>query len=337
MAMLEHSDDYRALTHDDVADILCRNKNLLILFHVHPDGDAIGSAFALRAFVEHFGGRAWCVCADELPDRFGFVSDGIQESVKPESIPDGFEYDAVVSVDTASPSQLGALYDTYKDRIDVMIDHHGKGTYYADHCVDASASACGEVLYRILDTASKRLGEELPIAVCRLIYMAVSSDTGCFRYSNVSPDTHMLAASLISRGVDSADINHRLFGIKTLKQMQVEHAGFERMNFHCGGRVAVITFPYDLKTQYGAEDEALETLIDVARCVKGVEVAAVIKQPTSENRFRVSMRSSCDFDVSEVCALYGGGGHVRAAGCSIKAESLADAANMIIEKIKEII
>ena len=335
MVMLENSDDYRALTPDNAAVLLCENKNLLILFHVHPDGDAIGSAFALKAFVERFGGRAWCVCADELPDRFGFVSDGIQESVRVESVPEDFKYDIVVSVDTASPSQLGALYEIYKDRIDLMIDHHGKGTYYADHCVDASASACGEVLYEILDIASRRLGGELPIEVCRLLYMAVSSDTGCFRYSNVSPKTHMLAARMLERGVDSADINRRLFGIKTLKQMQVEHAGFERMNFHCGGRVAVITFPYDLKAQYGAEDEALETLIDVARCVKGVEVAAVIKQPTADNRFRVSMRSSCDFDVSEVCALYGGGGHVRAAGCTINADSILSAEMTIVLAVEQ--
>ena len=145
----------------------------------------------------------------------------------------------------------------------------------------------------------------------------------------------MLAAKLISRGVDCADINHRLFGIKTLKQMQVEHAGFERMNLHCGGKMAVITFPYDLKTQYGAEDEALETLIDVARCVKGVDVAAVIKQPTAENRYRVSMRSSCDFDVSEVCALYGGGGHVRAAGCTINADSILSAEMTVVLAVEQ--
>lgn len=333
--MIDSSREYRDLTPDAVADILCENKNVLVLFHVHPDGDAMGSAFALKAFVEHFGGRAWCVCADELPERFGFISDGVQDSARPESIPEDFEQDIIVSVDTASPSQLGALYEIYKDRIGVMIDHHGKGTYYADHCVNAHASACGEVLFGILELAAKKLGGELPLEVYRLIYTAVSSDTGCFRYSNVSPETHMLAAKLISRGVDCADINHRLFGIKTLKQMQVEHAGFERMNLHCGGKMAVITFPYDLKTQYGAEDEALETLIDVARCVKGVDVAAVIKQPTAENRYRVSMRSSCDFDVSEVCALYGGGGHVRAAGCTINADSILSAEMTVVLAVEQ--
>jgi phosphoesterase RecJ-like protein len=125
-----------------------------------------------------------------------------------------------------------------------------------------------------------------------------------------------------------------LFGIKTLKQMQVEHAGFERMNFYLGGKIAVIAFPYDLKNQYGATDENLETLVDVARCVKGVEVAAVIKQPSAENRFRVSMRSSCDFDVSEICALYGGGGHIRAAGCTVSADSILSAEMTVVVAVE---
>ena len=106
------------------------------------------------------------------------------------------------------------------------------------------------------------------------------------------------------------------------------------MNFYGGGKIAVITFPYDLKAQYGAEDEHLETLVDVARCIKGVEVAAVIKQSTEEMRFRVSMRSSTDFDVSEICAHYGGGGHVRAAGCTVVADSILAAEVAIVVAIE---
>lgn len=333
--MIDEINRFRALCADSAADILCSGDEVLILFHVHPDGDAAGSAFALRAFVEACGGRAWCICADELPERLAFIAEGAQTSVLSSSIPDGFDPRLIVTVDTASPSQLGALYEVYKDKIDLMIDHHGKGTAYADFFIRPEASACGEVLYDVLISAARKKGlYELPHRVKELIYTAISSDTGCFRYSNVSPRTHTLAAGLIEGGVDSALINHRLFGIKTLKQMQVEHAGFERMNFYCDGRLAIITFPYDLKKQYGATDEDLETLIDVARCVKGVEVAAVIKQPSAENRFRVSMRSSCDFDVSEVCALYGGGGHIRAAGCTVSADSILSAEMTIVVAVE---
>ena len=340
MRMMERimSDSMRefiSLGKSDVAKKLFDASSVLILFHINPDGDSVGSAFALRHALTALGKKAWCICASEIPERLLFASSDTQASVLIENIPEGFVSDLTVSVDTASPSQLGALYEIYKDKIDIMIDHHGKGTPYADNYICPEASSCGEVLCSVLDLVFDMAGAELPKRVSELIYTAVSSDTGCFKYSNVAPSTHVLAARLIESGVDGADINHKLFGIKTLKQMQVEHAGFERMNFYSGGRIAIITFPYDLKNQYGATDENLETLIDVARCVKGVEVAAVIKQQTEENKFRVSMRSSCDFDVSEICAHYGGGGHTRAAGCTLNSDSILAAEMAIVVAIEQ--
>ncbi len=329
--MSSNEREFASLTAIDSAEHLLGFQKLLVIFHVHPDGDAIGSAFALKEFWSILGREAHCLCADAVPDRLRFIS-GEADCSK---LPEGFLPDGIVTVDTASPSQMGALYDIYKNKVDLMIDHHGKGSPYADNCIAPSAAACGELVYEIIKAmAQKEKISELSLRVYELIYAAVSADTGCFRYSNVTKETHITAGELISMGVDSADINHRLFGIKSLKQMQVEHAGFERMNFHLDGKVAIITFPYDLKSQYGAEDEDLETLIDVARCVKGVMVAAVIKQPTQENKFRVSMRSSCDFDVSEVCAMYGGGGHTRAAGCTVVSDSILSAEMTIVVAVE---
>lgn len=334
-AKMTDASAYRALTLDEAADILCGSQKYLILFHVHPDGDAVGSAFALRAMLESCGREAYCICADEVPERLLFASERYQGSVLPDSIPNGFEPEKIISVDTASPSQLGELYEVYGGRIDMMIDHHGKGTSYADFYTCHEASACGEVLYGLLRRVASNLGcGDLPLSVKGLIYMAISSDTGCFRYNNTTPEAHRIAASLIEGGVQSTDINHRLFGIKTLRQMQVEHAGFERMNFYAGGRIAVIAFPYALKEQYGATDENLETLIDVARSVKGVEVAAVVKQLGEDGRFRVSMRSSSDLDVSEICAQYGGGGHCRAAGCSLNCDSILTAEMTVVTAVE---
>ena len=336
--MIDNQGKYRALGLSDAARMLFDREQILIIFHINPDGDATGSAFALKCALESLGKRAFCVCAASVPERLQFIVGDSQNGVSIGDIPEGFKPDLVVSVDTASPSQMGNLYDEYKAQIDLMIDHHEKGTPYADNYIVPSASSCGEVLYRVICELYALCGKteaDIPLRTCELVYTAVSSDTGCFRYSNVKPETHALASRLLERGIDAADINHRLLGIKTLKQMQVEHAGFERMNFYNDGRIAVITFPYDLKSQYGADDEHLETLIDVARCVKGVEVAAVIKQPSRENRFRVSMRSSCDFDVSEICAHYGGGGHARAAGCTLVSDSILAAEMTVVAAVEQ--
>lgn len=325
--------EYNSYSAREVAEKLCSANACLILFHVHPDGDATGSAFALKVMLEEIGKKAYCICDGDIPERLKFIMRG-QDSVGYNSIPKDFCPDLIVSVDTASPSQLGGLYEIYRDKIHIMIDHHKMGSAYADNYTDCESSSCGEVLYSVFENIADITGKEIPFDVKYLVYTAISSDTGCFRYNNVRRSTFSLASELLWAGVPMSDINHKLFGIKSLKQMQVEHAGFERMNFYSDGKIAVITFPYDLKKQYGAEDENLETLIDVARCIKGVEVAAVVKQPTEEKRFRVSLRSSTDFDVSKVCSLYGGGGHERAAGCTLICDSILAAEITIVSAIE---
>ncbi len=329
--------EYRQLSLDEVVETLAEKSKFLIIFHISPDGDATGSAFALKRMLEGIGKEAYCLCAQNVPDRLLFLSSS-QASVDIDSLPADFDFDCVITCDTAAPNRLGSLWDKFEGKIDLMIDHHGVGTVYADNFIVPTAAATGEILYDILTRLAKKCGmEELPIEVCALLYAAISSDTGCFRYNNVKEHTHRIAASLISRGIDSADINHRLFGIKTLRQMQVEHAGFERMNLYEDGKIAVITFPYDLKAQYGADDETLETLIDVARCVKGVEISVVIKQSTEEKRYRVSTRSNTNFDVARLCSLYGGGGHERAAGCTLNCDSILAAEITIVSAIENIL
>ena len=331
--MGEMAREYIRKSKDEVADILYNCKSCLILFHVNPDGDAAASAFALKAMLAEMGKEAFCLCAQPLPERLQFVMNN-QAGVTAENIPDNSKFDLIVSVDTASPSQLGSLYASFKGKIDLMIDHHKMGEVYADNYILNEASSCGEVVWTLFEAISEKYAVDIPFAAKYLVYTAISSDTGCFRYNNVHPLTFEIAARLLGDGVPTSDINHRLFGIKSLKQMQVEHAGFERMNFYDDGRIAVITFPYDLKKQYGAEDENLETLIDVARCIKGVEMAAVVKQPTSDKRYRVSLRSSTNLDVSEICALYGGGGHERAAGCTLICDSILAAEITIVSAIE---
>ena len=329
--------EYRQLSKEEVVDILSSRNKFLILFHINPDGDATASAFSLKRMLEACGKEAYCLCAHEVPERLQFIT-GDQSSVLIDSLPENYNHDCVITCDTASPSRLGDLMGIFEDKIDLMIDHHGVGTVYADNFIVTSASATGEILYDLFTLLAQRCGiNEIPQDVCQLVYTAISSDTGCFRYNNVKAHTHQIAAELISRGIDSAFINHRLFGIKSLRQMQVEHAGFERMNFYDDGKIAVITFPHDLKVQYGADDETLETLIDVARCVKGVEISVVIKQSTEEKKYRVSTRSNTNFDVAKLCALYGGGGHERAAGCTLNCDSILAAEITMVSAIENLL
>ena len=302
-------------------------KPTLILFHARPDGDAVGSAFALRALLTAAGMPAWCVCADEVPRRLQFLMHGRQESVLPSAIPQDVAWERTVSVDTASPAQLGALWESYEGKIDLMIDHHGMGTPYATNHIVPEAAACAEIIFD-LSRELLRAGtlSYIPAEADTCIYAGLNTDTGSFKYSNVTPKTHRCAAELHRSGIDSAAITQKLYGSKPYLQLKAEGAGIRSLTFFEDGRIAVVRFPYELKLELGVADEHLETLVDMARGIEGVEVAVSIRQPNDEPVFRCSTRANGAVDVSAVCAAFGGGGHIRAAGCTLTDFASIDAA-----------
>lgn len=321
------------LSFEELCERLELAQNTLILFHRNPDADAVGSAFALKSVLESLGSRAWCVCSGEVPARLRFLMNGEQESVLPESVPENFEIERIVSVDSASVSQLGGLFELYNGQIAFMIDHHASGEPYADAYVRPDAAATGEILFDIVKKFATEEKLEITYELCTDLYAAISADTGCFRYSNVTPDTHARAAELVASGIDCAEINHKLFECKTMEQLRAQAAGISNLQVFADGQIAVVTFPYALKAALGLSDEHLETLIDVARSLIGVKVAISIRQPGTDGTFRVSTRSNCDYDVAALCAKFDGGGHKKAAGCTVYATDMDDAVNKIVHAI----
>jgi len=326
----------KKLGFSEVCDRLAEKKNTVILFHVRPDGDAVGSALATKLLLEAMGSRAWCVCANEIPQRLAFLSEGIQTSSLIETIPADFEIERIITVDTASSSQLGEMYEKFGNKIDFMIDHHAKGEPYADYYVASDAAAAGEIVFDISREMLKRGAiKEIPDKTDFCLYAAISSDTGCFKYSNVTPKTHICSAELMKSGIDTAQINRLLFDSKSMEVLAVEKAGFDTLKMFHNGKIAVVFFTYQMKQKLGVLDEHLETLIDVARSVEGVDVAVAIRQPGPDKTFRVSTRSSNAVDVSAVCSYFGGGGHIRAAGCTIVADCIEHVADLVITEIEK--
>ncbi|MBQ8344771.1 MAG: bifunctional oligoribonuclease/PAP phosphatase NrnA [Clostridia bacterium] len=326
---------FRSLTLDEVCEQLCQPKCTLIVYHIRSDADAVGSAFALRELLQSMKIPALCACSDEVPERLRFLSEPAQGSVLlDDELRIGHE--RVISVDSASPAQLGELFHTLHRDIDLMIDHHANGTVYADSYIDPMAAATGEIIYRI----AKRLWElgrlsGISHRFSSCVYAAISSDTGCFRYANVTPATLRCAAELLEAGVEAAEINHRLFDSKTEQQILAEGEAARRLRLYAGGRVAGICFPHAVKQAMALSDEHLETVIDIPRSVAGVEVAFAIRQPTEQRSFRASLRSNGECDVAAVCAKFGGGGHKRAAGCTIEAVGIEAAEAALLREIME--
>lgn len=326
--------DFAALTLSQVCENLKTPKNTLVLFHTRPDADAIGSAFALKLILEAMGSEVQCICEHEVPQRLAFLTEDLQRSVTLKSLDREFEFERCITVDTASPSQLGALFEGFEDKLDFMIDHHANGTPYADYFIRADYAASGEIVFEIASELVKMGAlDAIPDRAYSLMYAAISSDTGCFKYSNVTEHTHICAAELLKRGVDASEINYRLFDCKSEKLLAAEAAGFQNIKFYNDGKIAAVIFPYDLKQKLGLLDEHLETLVDVARSVEGVKVAFAVRQYSEEKIFRISIRSSCNVDVAAVAAVFGGGGHVRAAGCTIEADSALFAADLLAAEI----
>lgn len=319
---------------DEVCSLLAEKRNTLIIFHVRPDADAIGASFALKLVLEAMGSKTVCTCESEIPSRLAFLTEKHQKSAKFEKIDKSFEFERVITVDTASPAQLGNLQKLFENRVDIMIDHHENGTKYADNYIRADYAASGEIVYEIAQRLVE-MGElkEIPRDAYDLIYSALSSDTGCFKYSNVSPHTHLCAAELIAAGVDAAEINHRLFDCKSEKMLAAESAGFQNMKFYHNRKIAAVLFPFELKQRLELEDEHLETLVDVARAVDGVKIAMSVRQSTAYRSFRISLRSSCNFDVSNIAKHFGGGGHTKAAACTIEADSIEFATRLVVDEI----
>ena len=329
MPDMELTANYPRLTVEETADRLVQlaqcTQHAVVLFHARPDGDAVGSAFALRSLLSEMGMQVRCLCANAVPARLRFLTSDAEDAVEEETLPEAFRQKdvAVISVDTASPAQMGALAAQWQQRVMLMIDHHETGTLYAPALIDPKAAATGELIYTLAQELMARgCIRTLSLQACTALYAAISSDTGSFRYSNVTGRTFEIAAALRAQGVDTAQVSHALFESKPITQMTAEHLGFSVMQLWQDGRVAVIPFSYEMKVKNGLSDEDLETLVDMARAIEGVEIVLSVRQPQAEERFRVSTRSSGAFCVAPLCARFGGGGHAKAAGCTVEAESM---------------
>ncbi len=317
--------DYKVLDARACAERILEIEHPMVLMHVRPDGDTVGSAAALMYIFHKLGKAPLWACSDPIPERLEFLLRNYREAYR-------YEYDSstVVTVDIPTKEQIGEIYD-FCPRAALMIDHHEVGAPFADNFIIGGASSAGEVVMLVVEELVKMGKIELDANLAYPLYAAISSDTGCFRYSNASPETLRRGATLIETGIDSADINHRLFNSKTPRQIRAEGFIAERINTEFGDKVAYATVTRRERENLGVLMEHLETAIDVVRSVAFVEISFVIKE-TDKGEFKASLRST-EHDVAAICAKFGGGGHIKAAGCTVPAKSIDEAARRVLREI----
>jgi phosphoesterase RecJ-like protein len=328
--------NFAALTLAEAAERLLAAEGVLIFIHQNPDGDAVGSGFALAQILRSAGKKARVVCGDEIPRRLRFLMRGQEDCTYSEELET--EYPLLCSVDTASTMQLGKL-GALAEKITVAIDHHGMNEPYCDNCTVPTAAAAGELiydLYRMLcDSGTIRPDGD----ICRLLYSALVSDTGSFKFANTTKETLLRAADMLEEinrctdgGDDTAMLCHRLFECRTMTELYAQKAGIDALRLSHNGELGVVLFTKEMVDAAGITYEDISNIVGLPRTVDGVKIALAIKQSESDpTEWRVSSRASCCVDVSAVCASFGGGGHKRAAGCTVTAPDAETAYARITE------
>ena len=318
------------ITFDEVVSFLAEKNDFLILCHTNPDEDTLGSACALFHALKTLGKRASLLCDMPISRRSSaFV---VQNDFVPFEEFDLARYEGstVVSVDVASSNMLGLLKIPFTDRVDLKIDHHAVGEDFAKYnYTDANSGACGMILYRILSALGVMTEQ-----IASLLYMAISADTGGFRYSNTTAETHRIAAALIDAGADGAAVSEALFETKSKSDFAALQLGLSKMRYLCGGLVSLISISNADKETFGVSDRDLGELPSIARQPEGVLLGLILKQTDGDGcRFKLSTRSREGFDSAALCAVFGGGGHIRAAGATIFADSIGEAEKKLLDAV----
>ena len=315
---------YKNLSAKECALRILEIENPAVAIHQRPDGDAVGSGAALCEIFRQLGKDASIICADPIPERLRFILDSTGVS----TAENGAQRN-VVAIDVASPSQLGALAESISPVL--MIDHHEIGTPFADGYIVPKASSAAEALLEVALVLADMNKIELNKSLAYSLFAAISSDTGCFAYSNAEAKTHIYAAKLIDLGIDAADINHRLFSSKSKEQIKAEGFVASKIETDCTGYIAYAALTLDELNSLGLKQENFETAIDVIRALQGVEIAFFLRE-TESGKYKASLRST-NKNVAAVAKIFGGGGHVRAAGCSLTANNVDEAKAMLLGEI----
>ena len=237
----------------------------------------------------------------------------------------------MVSVDIAARSLFTKAGEPWLERgIDLAIDHHPSPEFLAtETCLDASRAACGEILYDILKELGQ-INQETAVP----LYVAVSTDCGCFQYGNTTADTHRVAAALMDTGLDVFPLNKRHFRTKTWARLQVERLIVERMHRYEDGKIAVAPVSLSLMDEAGATEEDMEDIAAFLGQIEGVETSVTIRE-LEDGACKLSVRTRGGLNATRVCALLGGGGHAAAAGCTVDG-TLEQAEAAILDAIRQV-
>lgn len=291
---------------EEVLEELRRSDDFLVLTHVDPDGDALGSQCALLLALRKMGKKAVAVINAPIPRRYRFLP-YISQCQVASKFP---SHRVCVTLDVGDLQRIRENARREEFARIVNIDHHVSNTMFGDvNWVDPRACAAGEMVWRIL----KALPVEPDRDILDSIYTAILSDTGRFQYSNTTPAVLRLGAELAEAGADIHGVSRKLFASESVGALRALRAGLANLRIHEGGRIGSVTLTWKELQDSGAAEDDTENLINFVRKVDTVEVALYLRE-RADGSLKLSLRSRNGVDVSRIAIAFGGGGHPYAAG-----------------------
>ena len=292
----------------ETADFLLAHDNYAILTHRRPDGDTIGSSAALCRALRKLGKTAHVIRNPEVSERFQWLHQGLTK----EKAEDG---DTIVTVDVASPGMLPKVFEKYLGRIALRIDHHGSATSFTENeLVLPEWAACAEIIADLLQPLKHG---EMERELAEAIYVGVSTDTGCFRYSNTNSHTFFVAGQCASAGARIYELNQELFETNTLGRLKMQAWIVDHMRMLRGGEMAICAIPKAVEEEIGVTEDDMDNISSFPRTVAGVCMAATMRE-TADGDTKFSVRAVPGYDATKVTVRFGGGGHKGAAGACMK-------------------
>lgn len=318
-------------TFEQIGRALREHQRFAVLSHVRPDGDALGSQLALGLSLKKLGKDIRIWNEDGMLEKYSFLPNA-ELLTKPPAEPE--DVDVILALDTAIQNRLGtALPAVRESKLCINIDHHPSNPGYGDLVyIDSKAPATGQILFELMTN------QKLPIdaAIAENLYVAISTDTGSFQYSNTTARTFEIAAELVRAGVDVGRVSQITYENYPRRRVELLRDLLGTMHFDANDRVASFSLSLATAKKLDVLPEDNEGLIDHLRAIRGVIVAVFFEELT-DGKVRVSMRSKSDkVNVCAICEKFGGGGHVLAAGARVKG-SLAEVEKKILEEVRNVV
>lgn len=297
---------------NEIANVLKKSHRIILSGHVMPDGDSLGSVMALGLALESLGKEVFLLSPDPIPSTYLFLPFMERFKVVDEALKQ--KADTFIVLDCSVPERLAGLKELLNKSLVINLDHHFTNQFIgAYNYIDPKASATGEIVMDLI----LELGVSLSKEIATFLYVAINTDTGRFCYDNATSNTFRRVASLLEAGIDTSFINTNLYEQKPLVALKVLKLAINNLRLSSCGKVAWTFITMEDMNSLGALNEHAEDLVDKLRGIKGVEIAVCIKEMPS-GRFKISFRSKGKANVCAIANKFGGGGHIKAAGCVLE-------------------